>query len=171
MTDWSRLVEQYGQVVWRTAWRLLGNEADASDCFQETFVSAVELSRRETVVNWPALLKRLATVRGLDLLRRRMSHRDRHDDSVDHASLPDHIADPLQQAEAGELAERLREAIGKLPRRQAAVFCLRCLDELSYEEIGQELGITANAAGVLLHKARNTLRRRLAPASCDPARK
>jgi len=32
----------HGPLVWQTAWRLLGHEADAADCFQETFVSAME---------------------------------------------------------------------------------------------------------------------------------
>jgi hypothetical protein len=38
MTDWSQVVQEHGPLVWRTAYRLLGNEADAADCFQRAFV-------------------------------------------------------------------------------------------------------------------------------------
>ncbi len=47
MTDWDSLVAQEGPTVWRSLWKLLGDRADVEDCFQETFVTAVELSRRE----------------------------------------------------------------------------------------------------------------------------
>ena len=99
-----------------------------------------------------------------------MRQSDRRDELRDWSAVPSPEAVPSEHAEANELAERLRRAIGQLPRRQAAVFCLRCLEELSYEEIGRQLGISANAAGVALKKARVRLRQLLEPASCDPAR-
>ncbi len=69
MTDWTNIVEHYGGVVWATACRLLGNSADASDCYQETFLEAIKISRTEPVRNWSALLRHLATARSLDLMR------------------------------------------------------------------------------------------------------
>ena len=61
---------------------------------------------------------------------------------------------PGRRPKPRELAERLRAALAKLPPDQAAVFCLSCLDKLSYREIGERLGVTTNAVGVLLHRAR-----------------
>jgi RNA polymerase sigma-70 factor (ECF subfamily) len=77
MTDWSQIVQQHGPMVWRTARRLLNNEADASDCFQWAFLSALEVERKEAIRNWPALLKRLAISRALDYLRRRRRESNR----------------------------------------------------------------------------------------------
>src|SRR6478736_6162024 len=77
MTDWSQIVAEHGTLVWRTARRLLTQEADAADCFQRTFLAAVELAQRETVRHWPALLRRLATARALEQLRERMQRRAR----------------------------------------------------------------------------------------------
>ena len=68
MTDWETIVRQHASVAWRTAYRLLGNDADAWDCVQETFLEAVKIDRRESVRDWSALLCHLATVRSLDLL-------------------------------------------------------------------------------------------------------
>ena len=57
--------------------------------------------------------------------------------------------------------EHLREVLADLDARQAQVFCLACLDGLSYQEIAEQLGVTVNHVGVLLNRARATLRERL----------
>jgi RNA polymerase sigma-70 factor (ECF subfamily) len=160
MTNWTNIVQQHGPAVWQTACRLLSNEADAADCFQRTFLAALELSQRETVVHWPALLRRLATRRALECLRQRYREGGRR------ATLPESWADrktlgPSEAAEAGELAEHLRAALAELEEGQAQVFCLACLDDCSYQEIADQLGITVNHVGVLLHRARANLQERL----------
>ena len=163
MTDWTTIVDQHGQLVWATAWRLLGNPADALDCYQETFLEAVKVARREPVDNWGALLRHLATARALDSLRARCRRRNRTDPRADPAALASCAAGPGQEAEADELAERLRVALAQLPHDQAEVFCLSCMDKLSYREIGERLTLTTNAVGVLLHRARQRLRELLIP--------
>jgi RNA polymerase sigma-70 factor, ECF subfamily len=163
VTDWNTIVDQHGQLVWATVWRLLGNPADALDCYQETFLDAVKVARREPVGNWSALLRHLATARALDLLRARCRQRNCTDAMVDPDTLISRQPDPGQEAEAGELAERLRVALAQLPGDQAEVFCLSCLDKLSYREIGERLKLTTNAVGVLLHRARHRLRELLIP--------
>ena len=49
MEQWDDILRTHGPLVWQTVWRLLRHEADAADAFQETFVSAVRVARRETV--------------------------------------------------------------------------------------------------------------------------
>jgi RNA polymerase sigma-70 factor (ECF subfamily) len=158
VTDWTRIVEQHGGLVWATAFRLVGNSEDAADCFQEAFLEAVKIARREPVGDWSALLRHLATVRAIDLLRVRCRNRGRIDASTGSDGALSREANPVQEAEAGELAERLRAALPRLSPDQAAVFCLSCLENLSYQEIGERLGMTANAVGVVLHRARHRLR-------------
>ncbi len=160
MTDWSELVREHGPLVWRTAYRLLGHHADAADCFQETFADALRLSRRAPVIHWPPLLRRLAAARALDRLRRR--YRDHARTALEDLETAAADPGPLAQAQGAELAERLRQALTQLSPREAEVFCLRCIDELSYGDIAEQLGITVNAVGVLLHRARERLRGLLA---------
>jgi RNA polymerase sigma-70 factor (ECF subfamily) len=160
MTDWPRLVHDHGPLVWRTAYRLLGHDADAADCFQEAFAAALQLSRRQPVAHWPSLLRRLATARALDRLRRRYRERaEAVTESVDSAAPG---PGPVERAEGAELAERLRQALSQLPPREAEVFCLRCVDDLSYDAIADQLGLSVNAVGVLLHRARGRLKGPLA---------
>jgi RNA polymerase sigma-70 factor, ECF subfamily len=162
VTDWKIIVEQHAALVWATACRLVGNGPDALDCFQETFLEAVKVARREPVRDWPALLRHLTTARAMDLLRVRCRKRTRTDAMADPEAVVGREADPAEEAEAGELAERLRAALTKLPAQQAEVFCLSRVDRLSYREIGERLKMTTSAVGVLLHRARGRLRELLA---------
>lgn len=163
MTDWETVVREHEPDVRRTVYRLVGDHADAWDCVQETFLEAVRIDRREPVRNWPALLRRVATARALDLLRARARQRSRRGTEAEPADAISREAGPSCRAEANELAKRLRDAVGRLPRRQAEVFCLACFDELTAEEIGQEMGISPAATRMALSRARQRLRRLLEP--------
>jgi len=159
MTDWETVVSQHVGMVWRTVRRLVGNHADAWDCVQETFLEAVKIDRREVVREWSGLLRQLATVRALDLLRVRSRQRQRCDPEVDASLAISREADPPCQAQANELADRLRAAVGQLPRRQAQVFCQTYFEKMTSEQVGERLGISASAARMLLCRARDRLRR------------
>lgn len=154
--DWQRIIEKHGPAVWQTAYRLLGNRTDAADCFQETFICAPELSRRQRIRGFSALLRRLATTRAIDQLRRRF--RRSHCEAVSNA-VPSANTGPAQMAQQQELIARLRESLTQLQPQEAQVFCMRYLNDMSYRQIAKALDIKTNAAGVLLHRARAKLRK------------
>ena len=160
MIDWQAIIEEQGPAVWQTAYRLLGNHEDAADCFQETFVSALAVSRRQTVRNFSALLIRLATARAIDQLRRRFRRSDGVCNPDDAGEPEDKAPCPAERVQQQELAERIRLSLRQLPAQEAEVFCLRYLNDMSYQEIAEALSISVNAAGVLLHRAKARLRER-----------
>ena len=157
MTDWSSIVREHGPLVWRTVFRLLNRHADAADCFQQTFLAAVELAEKQPVRDWPALLRRLATARAIEQLRLRYRSAARNAPLTD-AEVDPSVPDPLVHAAGGELADRLREALAAIDPRQAAAFCLTALDGLSNAEAGEAMGVSANHANVLVYRARRSLR-------------
>ena len=169
MTNWALIVHEHGAIVWRTLHRLLGNDADEADCFQGTFVSALELSRKEPVRNWPPLLKRLATVRALECLRRRRRTTNRLEPLADGGGRDALAVDPLQAAGAAELAEHLRLALTKVDPLQSEVFCLAVLEGLSYLQVADQLRLNVNHVGVLLNRARASLQESVAHAQPTPA--
>jgi RNA polymerase sigma-70 factor (ECF subfamily) len=156
MIDWAEIIRREGPAVWRTAYRLLRNRADADECYQETFLSALELSNRQPVHNWPALLQRLTTSRAIDRLRKQLRRR-RREEVADLALAAGPEEDPAEQAEARELAGALRSALARIPVKQAEVFCLHELGGWSYQQIAEQVGMTVNAVGVMLHRARQKL--------------
>jgi RNA polymerase sigma-70 factor (ECF subfamily) len=158
MIDWAEIVAEHGSTVWRTVYRLVNHYDDALDCYQEVFLAALKVSRRETVGDWPSLLASLAARRAMDRLRLRYRNR-RSIVAFDHASEPvcDRSA-PDSEADASELMERLRVAMAALPQKQAEVFWLSCIEGLSHQKISDRMQITAGEARVLLHRARLRLR-------------
>ena len=162
MKNWDAIVAEHGPAVWATLWRLLADRADVEDCFQETFVAAIEVSRRQVVASWPSLLCHLATRRAMDRLRKRYREpfHERYSTENDLAyekrlsDMASTEASPVEQAVAAELSERLREALARLPERQAEIFYLHALCGWSRREISERMQMTENAIGVTLHRAR-----------------
>ncbi len=157
--DWQIIIEKHGPAVWQTAYRLLGDSDDAADCFQETFVCALEISQRQHVRSFSGLLTRLATTRAIDQLRRRFRQSHCNAVSADWDAVSSKNPGPAQMAQQSELVDKLRTEVAQLPPQEAQVFCMRYLNDMSYRQIAKALGIKANAAGVLLHRARAKLRR------------
>jgi RNA polymerase sigma-70 factor (ECF subfamily) len=158
MVDWDAIVSRDGPAVWRTVYRLVGNRADAEDCFQETFLAAVTVWRRESVQHPQALLQKLATARALDRLRRRYRRAKREGGSLESDDVASSDPQPMQLARSAELSQNLREALAAIPAKQAQAFCLFHLDGWDYRQIAEQLNVSSNAVGVLLHRARHRLR-------------
>jgi len=167
MIDWETILRHDGPAVWRTAWRVLGSRTDADECFQETFVAALEYARRpgSVVHNWRALLQRIATGRAIDRLRRRVSQRNREGALPDDH--PSSSRPPHEHMESAELSAALRRALARLPQGQAEVFCLFHIEGWSYREIAESLSVSTDLVGVWLQRAKHRLRELLA--HVDPA--
>jgi RNA polymerase sigma-70 factor, ECF subfamily len=152
MIDWNVLVRTYGAAVYGVAWRILGHAQDAEDVAQEVFAEASRQSNGMQVACWPALLRRMATCRAMDALRRR-----RIAIPLDRIELAGMSDDPPAVAAGHELQARLRTALAELAPREAEVFCLRYFEELSYRDIAESLGISPTAASTALYQARSRL--------------
>jgi RNA polymerase sigma-70 factor, ECF subfamily len=169
MTNWDAIVANDGPPVWKLLWRLLADRADVEECFQETFVAALKVSRNEDVECWPALLCSLATARAMDRLRRRYRYNDRFTNDGGHGPRENRLAQvasteagPAEHAVAAELSERLRQALAQLPEKQAEAFYLHALCGWSHCQLAERLQMTENAVGVTIHRARQRLRLLLA---------
>jgi RNA polymerase sigma-70 factor (ECF subfamily) len=152
VTDWDRIVRAHGPMVFRLAWRIVGQAADAEDVVQEVFLQIYQMEQAEPVRSWPALLRRLTACRALDRLRQR-----RPTVSLDGLALASHEYEPDAALMEKELAERLRKSLAGLPPREASVFCLRYFEDLSYREIADALQVQVGAVAAALHKARGRL--------------
>lgn len=146
------------------AYRLTGDEEDARDVVQETYLRAYRgLARFRGDAQFSTWLYRITANCATTHLGRRARHR--HDPLPDDAPLRDErpAAQPeLRLEHAGTRAE-LREALRRLPPKLRAVVVLRDVYDLPHEAIAAELGISESAAKVRLHRARRKLREELYP--------
>ena len=139
-------------MVFQTAYRVLGNAADAEEVAQEVFLEVVSRAPAQVVQNWGAYLRRLAVFRALDRRRQRTT-----DVALDGDSLPAGNLSPHDAAVQRELTESLRNLIAGLPEREGAVFVLRYFERLTNPQIAEVLGISTGAVAAAIHKVRAKL--------------
>jgi RNA polymerase sigma-70 factor (ECF subfamily) len=166
------LVESNSANVYNLALKLLGDEQEAEDVLQETFLSAYEaLGRFEGRSKLSTWLYRIAYNASLMRLRKRekmttfsldQPPAGTGDDGllmgpvlIDWSTVPD---DQLLTAEA---RKEMDEAISDLPESLRSTFVLRDVQGLSGAETAEVLGITVQAVKNRLHRARLQLRNRL----------
>jgi RNA polymerase sigma-70 factor (ECF subfamily) len=162
MVEWTEVYERYGSLVWATVYRVLGNHAEALDCYQDVFAEVLDRCRAGQVRVWPAFLRWLATRRALDRLRRQRAEIDHFDAGGDVAVLRSEAVGPDARANLSELVARLKRELGRLPPQQAEAFWLLSVEQMSYREISEQMGVEENQVGVLIHRARQRLREWLA---------
>jgi RNA polymerase sigma-70 factor (ECF subfamily) len=144
------------------ALRLTGDEEDARDVVQESYLRAYKgLKRFRGDARFSTWLYRITANCAANQLGRRAKHR--HDELDDDSGLVDDRPeqDPEAQADAGDLRRRLKSALAELPPKLRTVVVLRDVYDLPHEAIAAELGISESAAKVRLHRARGKLRERL----------
>ena len=146
------------------AYRLTGDEEDARDVVQESYLRAFRgLKRFRGDAQFTTWLYRITANCASTHLGRRARHR--HDELVDDAPYADldPTHDPQAQTEGNSTRDRLTVALRELPPRLRSVVVLRDVYDLPHEAIAAELGISESAAKVRLHRARKKLREQLFP--------
>jgi RNA polymerase sigma-70 factor, ECF subfamily len=165
------LVERHSRAMFRLAYRMTGNEQDAEDLVQESFLRAYkQLHNFDGRAAFGTWLHRICVNCSLDLIRARKTRQEVHEKADDEqtTSWLEQIASPgpspEQLMQSGQVAELLEPALQKLSGNERAAFVMRHYDGSSIEEIAQVLGIQAGAAKHSVFRAVQKLRRLLAPA-------
>ncbi len=140
------------------AFRLTGDEEDACDVVQESYLRAYRgLKRFRGDAQFSTWMYRITANCASTYLGKRK--RNRHDELTDDIAVDEQVAvNPEAQADAAALRGRLQDALRELPPRLRAVVILRDIYDLPHDAIAAELGISESAAKVRLHRARRKLR-------------
>jgi RNA polymerase sigma-70 factor (ECF subfamily) len=163
------LVEQHSRSIFRLAFRMTGNEQDAEDVVQETFLRAYkQLDRYEARSSFSTWLFRIASNYSLDLIRMRKRHEDKRERGTDEErdilqSIPVDTPGPERMAYGTQVRERVNAALDELSPQERTAFVLRHFEGLSIEEIGATLGTGANATKHSIFRAVQKLRKNLEP--------
>jgi RNA polymerase sigma-70 factor, ECF subfamily len=164
------LVERHSRPVFRLAFRMTGNEQDAEDVVQESFLRAFRqiqsFDGRSAFGTW---LYRIAANCSLDLLRARKLREDRRVSPTEEESFGwlENVAtsapSPERLTQSGQIASLLRPALAQLSDMERTAFILRHYEGCDIDQISQVLGVKANAAKHTVFRAVQKLRRALEP--------
>lgn len=178
----SSLVERFQRRVFAVARRIVGDQHDAEDVTQQTFLSVMDhlgdFREESSVATW---ILRIATNHALKLLRKRRGlptvslDAPVGDGEDSYAALPhpEFIAqwrdEPARLAQQREVRQLIEAALDELPEKYRVVFVLRDVEGLSVNETAQALGLSESNVKVRLLRARLDLRERLTRALGDEA--
>ena len=155
---WDEVVREHADRVYRLAYRLSGNRADAEDLTQETFVRVFRSLAEYTPGTFEGWLHRITTNLFLDMVRRRQ--RIRFDALGDDAAerLPGREPGPAQVYDEQHFDDDVQHALDALPPDFRAAVVLCDIEGLSYEEIAATLGIKLGTVRSRIHRGRVQLR-------------
>ena len=153
----ARLVDQTYSDVFLLAARLTRDHDDALDVVQEVYLRAykglIDYRGEARFTTW---LHRITINCASTLLARR--RRDLHDPiQRDVIDMSDEYH-PERRVEESEISDDLRRALEELPPNLRSVLVLSDVYDLSHQKIGKQLGISATAVKVRLHRSRKRIR-------------
>jgi RNA polymerase sigma-70 factor (ECF subfamily) len=160
----EQLVQRYQGRLYGFLCRMAGQEADAADLFQETFLRVYQKAGQ--IRDQQAFRPWLYTI-ALNLCRSQHARRARHPevalpDCAEDTSLPATDPSPDSAVAHREIGDRIAVAVNTLPLEQREVFILRAYQDLSYPEIadvlGRPLATVKSQMRYALQKLRSVLR-------------
>jgi RNA polymerase sigma-70 factor, ECF subfamily len=161
------LVERHSRSVFRLAFRMTGNEQDAEDVVQESFLRAYrQLGRFESRANFGTWLYRITANCAVDMMRARQARHDQaHGESLDETAvdLRSDRPDPERLTESAEIEQRVANAMAALSPLERAAFTLRHYEGRTIDEISRTLGLGTSAAKHSVFRAVRKLRAALDP--------
>jgi RNA polymerase sigma-70 factor (ECF subfamily) len=161
MPSWDELVRQHADRVYRLAYRLSGNQHDAEDLTQETFIRVFRSLQNYQPGTFEGWLHRITTNLFLDMVRRRGRIR-MEALPEDYDRVPAEDPNPEQIYHDSRLGPDLQAALDSLPPEFRAAVVLCDVEGLSYEEIGATLGVKLGTVRSRIHRGRQALRDYLA---------
>ena len=167
------LVERHSRALFRLAFRMTGNESDAEDVVQESFLRAYrQLGKFDERASFGTWLYRIATNCSLDLVRSRKRRSEQMapaDPEMDDLSrdpvlnLPSHDPTPERSALSTEVRARVAEAMNDLSPTERTAFVLRHFEGMCIEDVSRVLECQPGAAKHSVFRAVQKLRRALEP--------
>jgi len=168
--SFTTLINQYDRHIYRLALNITGNQEDAEDVLQDSFLKAYSnLSQFKGGSRFYTWLVRIAVNEALMKLRKRRGASwvslDEPAEMDDRSLIPREVEDwtenPERSYARSELRDILSQAIEKLEPQFRTVFVLRDIEEFSTDETAKMLSLSVPAVKSRLLRARLKLREQL----------
>ena len=154
---YSEIVTRHQTSVFNVCYRILHNRSDAEDLAQETFMRAYNrLDTFDLGREFGPWIRRVAANLCLNFLESQKVTM-----AIDDERDEDKTRSPSEQVEVKERSEQIRQALASLPSNYRVVIELRHYQELSYDEIANELKIPLSDVKSHLFRARKLLAEKL----------
>lgn len=161
----AALVQAYQERAWKVARRFTGNDADARDLVQETFLGILEhAARYKPEGRFSGFLFRILANKAINRSRRSQLAVVSPSPEILASSQPSVEGDAEAALAAARRDHRVSVALASLPPNQKMALVLRYYDDCSYEDIASAMDVSVKAVERLLARGRDALRALLAGA-------
>lgn len=158
---WHKLVKRYEKAVYGYAYRMTGNQADAMDLMQETFISVCNsLHQFKGNSSFKTWLMSLAHYRCIDFYRRKQLDKD-SDKNIDHIVSVESWSEPSENHEAQQSRAEIIKLLSFLPFDQKLVVELKMFQQLTFDQIAEQLGCSVNTVKSQFYSALSKLKRNI----------
>jgi len=160
----GELIAAYEKFVFNVACRMFGNAQDAEDIAQEALIKAYKnIDKFDFNSSFSTWLYRITTNTCIDEMRKRKGKETYSIDNEDEETglslqIKDTAPDASEKVMQQETVSEVRKAIDKLSEEHKMVIILRDIQDLSYEEVADTLGINVGTVKSRLARARKNLK-------------
>jgi RNA polymerase sigma factor (sigma-70 family) len=155
-------MRKHGPSLLTMLWRILGNEEDVCDAYQDTFLQLAHRPDRSKPRNVKAFVFRTASNVAISILRRRRVH-DRACRTLAERNRTPQETDLGRDLDVEALRRELRDCVLRLPEPLRNTIVLRDLAELPYIQVARMLNVSVASARVYRCRAMRMLSKWMAP--------
>jgi len=159
----AELVQRYERQIFSLAYRLTNNYDDAGDLTQDVFLHLFRvLDKFDGSRRFFPWMYRIATNVCYNFLKKRPKESYSLDNVIDFIPrLPDHYSQPEDYFEIKEVQETVHKAIAELPENFRIPMVLRYLEDMSYQQISEAMGLPVSTIETRLYRGRLLLQKLL----------
>ncbi|MGD0573597.1 MAG: sigma-70 family RNA polymerase sigma factor [Sedimentisphaerales bacterium] len=151
-------MQQHGRGLVNMLWRILGNEQDVCDAYQDTFLKLANHEHGCKPEHVKAYVFRSASNIAISILRHKLVEKNNPPPVI---TTQNNTNSPASELDTRYLTETLRAGIAELPDHFRDVVTLHDLGDLPYEQVAKIMGITAATARVYRCRAVQLLAARM----------
>jgi RNA polymerase sigma-70 factor, ECF subfamily len=161
---WEAVVRQYWRKVFNVAYKFVGRHDEAEDLAQDIFLklfrSLATFDRRANFQTWLVSVSRNLCIDHYRSVRKERETIDRTVNAADLSPISIEVS-PHVALERTDLAQHLRRALNDLPQTLRTAVVMRDLQDMSYQEIADRLGLPEGTVKSRINRGRHELARQL----------
>lgn len=170
---WQQIVQQHWRKVFNLAYKFVGRHDEAEDLTQDIFLKIFRalgtFDRRANFQTWLISISRNLCIDHYRSVRKERETMSRDVDAADLNPVSRERG-PHSQLEQSDLKQLIRQALAELPESLREAVVLRDLQEFSYQEIAEKLGLPEGTVKSRINRGRFELGRQLRRLQARPAK-
>jgi RNA polymerase sigma-70 factor (ECF subfamily) len=161
---WEQIVRQHWRRVFNVAYKFVGRHDEAEDLTQDVFLkvfkSLATFDRRANFQTWLVSVSRNLCIDHYRSVRKERETIDRDVNAADLSPVSVEVSAHVA-LERHDLAQELRRALQQLPETLRTAVVMRDIQELSYQEIADQLGLPEGTVKSRINRGRHELARQI----------